>query len=123
MEFDMDELIKQISDMAIDSMLNSLPKDDKTPIIKKTLDIFSKYGVCKMNALLIAKELAELFESEGSNDKQTTHMYVCKYCCKKFDKSFENIESVLAYHMQTEHPDEALFKPTCDLIEDSFTEE
>lgn len=120
MEIDMENFIIQLGDMFIDSTIKSLfktlPESDAL-FIKKSLDVFTKYGVPKITALNIIVELGNL----GNSATKKTTKYVCDHCGKKFDKNFPNIESVMAYHMQTEHADE--LDDTIELIDNNFTEE
>lgn len=119
MKFDTSELFKQMGDMAMDDILSSLPDDNgDAQMIKKYLEIFSKHGVSKLVGFSILKDIAEL---SADGDRIATK-YVCKHCGKRFDKDFEHIESVLAYHMQSEHADRVFFNND-SLIEDHFTEE
>lgn len=121
MKIDMENFINQLSDMFIDStiepLFKTLPESDAL-VIKKSLDVFTKYGVPKITALNIIFELGNIGDSAT---KKKPTKYICNHCGEKFDKDFPNIESVMAYHVQTEHPDE--LDDTIDLVDDNFTEE
>ena len=118
MKINIENFFNQLSDMVIDDMLDEVfvgMPDKDVAILKKSLDIFAKYNIPKMTAINIMLELGKITDL----DVKKPTKYVCDHCGKEFDKYFPNIESVMAYHLETEHINEI----ESSVIEDNFTEE
>ncbi len=120
MEFDINGIMEQFFDMLVeksfDNILNDSDLNKKdVEIVKKTLKVFADNGVPTLKALKIIDDIKNALEASA---EETTD-YVCKHCGKKFDKTYPNIESILSYHLETEHADEL----ESSVIEDNFTEE
>lgn len=120
MEFDTNGIIYQFLDMiaekSFDRILNDSDLTEKqAESIKKVLKVFTDNGVSTIKALKIIQELGEAL---SDYDEKTT-VYVCNHCGKKFDKTYPNIESILSYHLETEHANEI----KSIVIEDNFKEE
>ena len=120
MEFDVVGLLEQMTEMAmkkavISAVDNSGAPDKDIDVFKRTINVFEKHGIGMFDALDIIKELAEALSEP---DKKTTD-YVCNHCGKKFNKTYPGIESILAYHLETEHANEI----ESIVIEDNFKEE
>lgn len=120
MEFDINGIMDQFFDMLVeksfDNILNGSDLNkEQVEVIRKVLKVFTDNGVPTLKALKIIDELGKALK--GSAEKTTD--YVCNHCGKKFDKTYPNIESILAYHLETEHANEI----ESSVIEDNFTEE
>ncbi len=120
MEFDSNGIIDQFFDMLAEKSFdriidNSDLTEKQAESVKKVLKVFTDNGISTIKALKIIHELGEALK--GSAEKTTD--YVCNHCGKKFDKAYPNIESILAYHLETEHANEL----ESSVIEDNFTEE
>ena len=118
MKINLENFLNQLGDMVIDDMLDDIcvdMSDKDAMILKKSLDVFAKYNIPKMNAIHIILELGKVADL----DVKKPTKYVCDHCGKEFDKYFPNIESVMAYHLETEHINEI----ESSVIEDNFTEE
>lgn len=127
MEIDSNGIIDQFFDMlaekSFDRIINNSDMTEKqAESVKKVLKVFTDNGISTIKALKIIHELGEVL---SDYDKKTT-VYVCNHCGKKFDKTYPNIESILCYHLETEHAGEVkdvLYFDSSDVIENNFKEE
>ena len=120
MEFDTNGIIDQFLDMiaekSFDRIINNSDLTEKQiESVKKVVKVFTDNGISSVKALKIIHELGEVL---SDYDEKTT-VYVCNHCGKKFDKTYPNIESILSYHLETEHTNEI----ESIIIEDNFKEE